>query len=459
MYNNKRRIKENSTKKIFLGLFFTVFFILVFILNQLYPIHSDDWMYSFIFNENPPKRIDSISDIILSQYNHYLYWGGRNIVHFIDQFLLMLSPVIREILNSLAYITFSFIIYKIANKGKPTNPHLFLLINLLLWLLIPVFPQTVIWITGSSNYLWGTLIIVAFLSFYYSFYLNGKINNGVVRSVLFFFGGIIAGWTNENSVIALIFILFTLILFLKIRKIKIPKWVISGFIGVCIGCLIMLLAPGNFLRSKDTYAAFNLTDKSFIEVVRFKARNIYWIYKYVHSIGILIVIYGCSTFFFFAQNKNSRNYKVWAGSLLFFMAAHVSALAMIVSPIFPLRAAFFLASFMIISICILYANINMNNMISKIGNTLLLIGGVAIFALTYSERFQVLSSLYDRYEKREAYIEDQKEKGNNDIVLIESPIILPGEFDFEDISDKPLSWRNSMCADYYNLNSIKRVDP
>lgn len=459
MNYNKKKITEDNTNKIILGLFLLIFFILVFLLNRLYPIHSDDWMYSFIFNETPPKRIESILDIFVSQYNHYLYWGGRNVVHFIDQLLLLLNPIIREIINSIAYIFFAFIIYRIANNGRPTNPYLFLFINLLIWLLTPVFPQTVIWITGSSNYLWGTLIIIAFLSYYYGFYLNERKYKGILRNILFLLFGVIAGWTNENSAIALIFILFNILLYFKIRKIKIPLWATYGFIGVCIGCIIMLLAPGNFIRSKDTHAAFNLTDKPFMDVLEYKARNIYWIYKYVNSIGILIVIYACFTFLFFCQNKDSRNYKAWFGSLLFFTAAHVSAFAMIGSPIFPLRATFCLSSFMIISICILYANISLSNLTLKTGNILILIGGTTIFVFTYIERYQVLSSLSDRYQQRELYIEDQKKIGNKDIILKESPIILPAEFDFEDISGDPISWRNSICADYYKLNSIKRIDP
>lgn len=459
MDNNKTGIKENNIKKIILGLFLIIFFVLVFLLNKLYPIHSDDWMYSFIFNEDPPKRIANISDIIVSQYNHYLYWGGRNIVHFIDQLLLLLSPITREILNSLAYIIFTFVIYRIANKGNKTNPYLFLVVNLLVWILTPVFPQTIIWITGSSNYLWGTLIILAFVSYYYSFYIKEKSANSILKNILFLLGGTIAGWTNENSVIALIFMLFILFLYFKIRKIKIPQWTVYGFVGVCIGCAVMLLAPGNFIRSKDTHAAFNLIDKPFLEVLHYKARNVYWIYKYVNSIGILILVYTCLNFIFFCQNKDSRNYTAWFGSLLFFAAAHISALAMIGSPIFPLRAAFCLSSFMIVSICILYANVKLNNLAMKIINLLSLTALTTIFVFTYSERYKTLDSLADKYEQRELYIEEQKETGNKDIVLEESPIILPAEFDFEDISDDPSSWRNSICADYYQLNSIKRINP
>ena len=95
----------------------------------------------------------------------------------------------------------------------------------------------------------------------------------------------------------------------------------------------------------------------------------------------------------------------------------------------------------------------------KIINILILTALTVIFAFTYSERYQILVSLADRYERRELYIEEQKEIGNKDIVLEEPPIILPAEFDFEDISNDPNSWRNGICADYYKLNSIKRINP
>lgn len=95
----------------------------------------------------------------------------------------------------------------------------------------------------------------------------------------------------------------------------------------------------------------------------------------------------------------------------------------------------------------------------KIINILILSGVTAIFAFTYSERYQVLQSLANRYKERESYIEKQKKIGNKNIVLKESPIVLPAEFDFEDISEDPYSWRNSICADYYEINSIKRINP
>lgn len=425
----------------------------------MYPIHSDDWMYSFVFNEEPVRFIQNIGDVFVSQYNHYLYWGGRNIVHFIDQILLMISALPREIINSLAFVLFVLVIYKIANLGKALAPMLFLFIGAVLWLGLPTFPQTVIWITGSSNYLWGSLIVLSFLYLYYRFYITEKSKDTRLRALWIFLLGIISGWTNENVSIALLFILFSLLLYCIVRKKRIPLWFAFGVFGVGIGCAIMLAAPGNFIRSHDTHVALNLDTKPIGDVLMFKARNIYLIYRYIPTVSALIVVYIVSVLIYWFANKANRNEKVLLGSVLFFMAAHVSALAMIASPIFPVRASFCMHAFMIVAIAILYGDFKFETKGAKIINSLFLIVLLIWSGSTYYyEYYNPLTYLQARYKDREQYIELQKDRGVKDIVLKEPPIIMPGQFDFEDITADELSWRNRMCADYYEVNSIKRIE-
>lgn len=425
----------------------------------MYPIHSDDWMYSFVFNEEPVRFISNIEDIFVSQYNHYLYWGGRNVVHFIDQFLLLLPALPRELINSLAFMTFILVIYKIANYKKTLSPYLFLLIGTVLWLGLPTFPQTVIWITGSANYLWGTLIVLAFIYFYYDYIRTEKKKNSIIRNIVFLAGGVIAGWTNENLVVAEVFILLIFFVYMKIRYIAIPSWAVYGFIGVCIGCIVMLAAPGNFLRSHDTHVALNLEGKPIGDVLWFKARNIYLIYKYIPTVLGLIVAYTLSISVYFFINRTKKNEKVILASVLFFIGAHISALAMIASPIFPVRASFCMHAFMIVAIAVLYGDIYFRTKFGKVLNIIFLSILSVWCGWTYYDMFyKPLYYLSDRYKVRELYIESQKEKGVRDIIISEPPIIMPGQFDFEDITADEISWRNRICADYYKVNSIKRID-
>lgn len=449
---------KDGVSKLFLGLLFAIFFLLVFLLNRMYPLHSDDWMYSFVFNEKPARFVKGIGDIIQSQYSHYLYWGGRNIVHFIDQLLLLFTPIVKELLNSLAYIVFAYLIYKIANGKKSHSPVLFLFINLILWLCLPTFPQTVIWITGSANYLWGALIAIGFVLPYCNYIFSEDSSDSVSKGIFFVIGGVLAGWTTENTALGLLFIIFVFILYLKLKKVRIPQWMIWGFVGACVGCVIMLTAPGNYIRSKDTHAAFNLTDKPMVDVLWYKARNIYLIYKYTPSVWILISSYVCLFVSYYLLTKKSKDYKVIFVSLVFFIAAQVSAFVMIASPIFPVRASFCTHVFMIVSVAILYANIIREGKLTQTINIVFLAVLVVLFTQTYRSRYTVIASLDERYKLRELYINQQKELGYKDIIIEEPEILLPGEFDFEDISGNADSWRNGICADFYELNSIKRIN-
>ncbi len=450
---------NKNTRQWIFGIFFLVFFLLIFLLNRMYPIHSDDWMYSFVFNEEPVRFISNIEDIFVSQYNHYLYWGGRNVVHFIDQLLLLLPALPRELINSLAFMIFILIIYKIANSKKTLSPYLFLFVGAVLWLGLPTFPQTVVWITGSANYLCGTMIVLAFIYFYYDYIRTEKKKNSIIRNILFFVGGIIAGWTNENLVVAEIFILVMFFVYMKIRYIEIPSWTIYGFIGVCIGCVIMLAAPGNFLRSHDTHVALNLEGKPIGDVLWFKARNIYLIYRYIPTVLGLIIAYVLSVLIYCFVNKTKRNEKVILVSILFFIAAHISALAMIASPIFPVRASFCMHVLMIVAIAILYGDIKFGTKISNALNVLFLsILSVWMGWTYYSMYYVPLEYLHSRYETRELYIESERKKGVRDIIVSEPAIVMPGQFDFEDITADEMSWRNRICADYYKVKSIKRID-
>src|SRR6218665_2333171 len=149
----------NSNRTVFCFAIVLVFSF-IYLVNSLFPLIYDDWIYSFVYEDSPssPRRLSDISDILLSQYNHYFLWGGRNVVHFILQFLLLIDIHIAKLLNSLVYIIFFFLLYKIINKGKKNDVSLFLFLNILVWLTYHSFSISVFFLTLSVNYLWGTCL-------------------------------------------------------------------------------------------------------------------------------------------------------------------------------------------------------------------------------------------------------------------------------------------------------------
>lgn len=92
-------------------------FIKMLILNYLTPLIADDFRYSMS---------TSIWNAFQSEYNHYMTWGGRSVVHFIARFFLMLPKDIFNFFNALVFILLILLILRIANPIKKMNIPIYL---------------------------------------------------------------------------------------------------------------------------------------------------------------------------------------------------------------------------------------------------------------------------------------------------------------------------------------------
>ena len=60
-------------------------YVLLWYFNYCTPLIFDDYVYSFSFSERSmlvplpetANRVESVTDIFVSQWNHYFSWGGR----------------------------------------------------------------------------------------------------------------------------------------------------------------------------------------------------------------------------------------------------------------------------------------------------------------------------------------------------------------------------------------------
>ncbi|MDU1891867.1 MAG: DUF6056 family protein [Dysgonomonas sp.] len=439
-----------NKQSILLIICITILFILTYILNYLYPIHGEDWQYAFIWGTD--NRVGSIADIIKSQYNHYMSWTGRVITHSIDQLLLMEGKFWINIFNSIAYISFVFIIYHIINLHKQISAYLFCLVALGLWFCLPNFTATTIWITYSANYLWGTSIVLLFIFPYYKYYTDRRMNNNSFFPVLMILYGIIAGWTNENSSICLISFISILFLYFRYNKIKIPRWAIFGLLGVVIGCILLLLAPGNFVRA-NTGTAFIVSDDKYIMYAR---RLIVMYHNYISYLIILVIVYIVFLIVFMRTYKSDIKTNILFISFVFVAIAHIGFIVMIASPDFPERVCFPLVVFMIIGIGILYCNIDLKYLTMKVFNIAIIIILITYFCKDYFGKYTYLVYVNDFWNKREAYIENQRQKGITDIVFNNS-LVHNKDFIFHELGEDPNGMVNIAYAKYYGIKSVKEI--
>lgn len=450
-------ILKHNKQKVLFAIFILLAFVILYYLNVLYPIFGDDWAYSFIWEQGVETHtaISSFGDIVTSQYNHYMLWGGRTIVHTIDQLLLWMGDTAHNILNALIYVVYLFVIYRMANKGNSTNVLVFLVAALVLWYVHPVFAQTVLWITGSANYLWGTTIVLLFMYPFYAYYKGEEIADTLPKIILFFLVGVIAGWTIENmGIAAIVFIGFILIL-LRIERRVVPKWAILGFLGIILGYLFLILAPGNYIRLDVINDILGISNISKWELLKMRIPDVFGLFK--KHILILSVIYIMLFVISLKFVKDEKRRKAIKISLLFFVTSCISFFAMLGSPTFPLRATFGPITLCVIAVLTLYANFNIYPRYFNIASVVILAVFTIFFSRDFQKKTKYIEEISEVWHNREQYVKEQKTKGVEHIVF-EDKIVWNKRFEIEDISEDSTYWYNIEYAKYYNIKSVRRIN-
>ncbi|MBQ8068494.1 MAG: hypothetical protein IJ201_09140 [Solobacterium sp.] len=217
-------------------------FLAVLILNLLTVKTSDDLGYSIS---------NGLFDLFQREYVQYMTWTGRTVAHLIARFFLAMPKLIFDVCNSIMFCVLVDLMCRHAvGPNRDVAGPLYAVTALAVFLFAPLFGQTVLWETGSCNYLWTTTIILAFL-YVYRKELDGTSERKPWFAVLFFLFGIAAGWTNENTGGACILLVLIFFVLYRRKKMPVKPWMIAGLIGSVIGFVLMIKAPGNAIRAQD----------------------------------------------------------------------------------------------------------------------------------------------------------------------------------------------------------------
>ncbi len=220
------------------------------------PLAFDDYCYAFVWTDagnlvvgSPiDDRVDSIADIIHSQWNHYFAWGGRTIAHSLVQFFIWIGKFYFDIVNTLMFAALIFLIVRLAGARLSTKNILWIVFGL--WAATPQFMYGMLWLTGACNYLWMSVLQLMFI-----FLIAQKI-------FLLIPLGLLAGWSNEAGAIAALFVA----LYFIVRQKNFSPSTVGGLLSFAIGFALMILAPGNFVRTAHLFPDdFRLTFEILIE--------------------------------------------------------------------------------------------------------------------------------------------------------------------------------------------------
>lgn len=434
-------------------LVFLIVGFLMLLLNILTQLWADDFSLTYIFGTT--EKLRSIKDVITSQLNLYLTWGGRNVAHALTQIFLLIGKPVFNVINTIVYLLFIYLIYLHSNFGKKDNILWLFLIHFFLWTQLPAFGQSILMLTGSCNYLWGITIVLLFL-LPYRIYLTQKTiflnNKKIMGCIIMFILGLIAGWTNENTGAAIVISLLIGNVYLIKKRKRIEFWMYAGEFGSILGFIIMIAAPGNYIRAEVAgMTGRTLWDKIghlFVNIVKYTANYFEYFAGLVIFGGFCFGIY-----FFVLKNKTQiiKRILLSYGFLLF-----ICIYSMIVVYDFPPRGWSSPCAFSLILIGNIFTEIdfckvNVNfNRLRKYAFYLCFTTFLFSYVLAFKDAVKVTIAA----KEREAYIQEEKAKGNMDINCEIINFTNKHGCDIGDISTNQDYWINQSVAFYYGVDYI-----
>ncbi|MCL2129437.1 MAG: DUF6056 family protein [Treponema sp.] len=423
--------------------------ILFFILNFFTPLLADDFGYAI--------GITSIKDILKSVHNMYYSWSGRSIANFVTLFWLLMGKLFFNTANTLVYFLFVLLFqFHIMGTLKKFNPVFFCCLNILLWYFVPAWGQNFLWLTGSCNYLWTATILLLFLVPFRKKIDNPFYKPGIPMSLLSLFMGILAGWTNENSGAAVLFLFILYFILIITGNRKFSLFEILGVTGFIIGFSLLVFAPGNYERIEYIRNADPSNDSLIITLIK---RLIIITHIFIKNHGFIILGGGALVVFdmLFHQKKKINNY-----TYSFALAGIAGAYSMLLSPGFPDRA--FLIIIIFLGIFLGMILVQLEPGIPKIIERNKLLFFILLFLVfLHSFLFTIKSSreTYSIWQQRIQYITAEKEKGNFDIE-VRAPIPVTDRhvalYGLDDIFYDKKIWPNTSIAGYFGLKSIKKIN-
>ena len=205
----------------------------------------NDWSYGYGIAPDLP-RIETPGDVVSSQIDHYLHWGGRNLVHAVEQtFSGVLSPICFYVLNTFVFLLTLILIVRIG-AGRE-NLKILLPWALTAMGLVYLLPWSLYIMTSinlACNYLWpmcGLLIVVLMWQSARKHPDRWKALACTCAAIFAF----LAGWSHEAYCLGLSGGFFFYYCF-HIKEFRgAQAWIVIGY---WLGSLVLLSAPGNYFR-------------------------------------------------------------------------------------------------------------------------------------------------------------------------------------------------------------------
>ncbi|WP_407397177.1 DUF6056 family protein [Anaerovibrio sp.] len=452
--------------------------------NHLMPMVGDDLAYAFIWDPERGgnlmdgiglrQKIESLGDIISSQWTHYFTWGGRTLSMLIIQFFAWKHGAGFDTANTIVYLLLMMVLYWLA-VGKIESPTKAK--GCFLWAILGInfgifdYITTMVWMTGACVYLWTGLWECAFLLPYAMAYRNEDFGRqwpkwSVLAMAIL---GLFAGWSEEGGSLVTLSLLGLLLMAYYRREGQLKPWMVAGTVGAVMGCLLLMLAPGSIMREE-----FMLQYEPEYVLPADKLFSVDMFYRNFTD-GFLPIFLLESFLFlpliiYFIKGKKTRDVKHY---IMAFTGAGMEVLClMMFAPEFKLHTGFHSTLFLTIAStaalreCIPF--LKEKCQLSSWWRRSFLALGMASFAyviFSLAGALYVETSVAQQLQSRMEYVEQHR----NDDEIVVSALYIPYDLDEwmglwavstyhliygMDLEYKPQDNRSNMFAQYYGLKCI-----
>lgn len=242
-------------------IFLSIIGILFFSLNYYSILGWDDWIYAmkcedtdFFKLTSNRTPINSLKDILQSQYNHYQYVNGRFLIHFIVQlFVGILGLRAFQVANTIMFVLLIKYLCRLCIPIEFRNKFQYYIFTFFYFWFI--FGLTMLIgfsfisvIAFSVNYLWSTTLFVSVIYVFYK-YKDLNANIPLTKKWLIFLLSLLCGASHEAFSIGLSASLLFYSLFYRKENCSILNYLT---IGLFIGSATLIFSPANFIRVSTT---------------------------------------------------------------------------------------------------------------------------------------------------------------------------------------------------------------
>lgn len=448
---------EKHRKQIF-WLILAAAFVTIFVYNFLTPYLSDDYFYAC-----EVRQAKSFWDLLRQQYGEYLSNSGRVVGQFNVRLSLVFDKQVFNLVNSGMFVTLILLMYGNIRRKRKYDIFVLLLIITFLWKFAVDFGQTMLWICGSCNYLWGSVFILGFITFY-RYFLNhpDKIKHKVFLAAGAFFFGVLAGWCNENTSGGglLLAIMFALNFWWAERKKGgkgLHAFMITGIAGMCCGILGMISAPG--VRSRSAV----MSDGEYSGIVGLLSRT-YKITLNIRTLFFTVILITIIVLVLLVLQRKLCSLKQIRGNetVLFLIAAVATSYALALAPT-PMNRAFFGAGVFLMIGCIQgIVDVTDHELFIRAAKYSLVSVLCVWLFFTYLDNLVNLARIYREENERIALILEEKADPEGDGVVVvpkfreafRNPYSIAHDSDMDEHGDY---WINLFYETYYGVENIKAI--